>query len=50
MLRSPRFQLGALGPININSSTKAPGAVVEIVFSRSAFINLICVAQADDEL
>jgi hypothetical protein len=41
MLRRPRFQLGAFGPMKINSSTNAPGAVVEIVFSKSLFINLI---------
>jgi hypothetical protein len=36
--------------MKINSSTNAPGAVVEIVFSKSFFINLIWVDQAVDEL
>jgi hypothetical protein len=45
----PRFQEGACGPITFSCSTNAPGAELEIVFSKSSCINRIWVAHAEDE-
>ena len=49
-MRNPFFQLGACGPIKFNSSTKAPGDELEIVFNKSLEISVSCVAQAVDEV
>jgi hypothetical protein len=40
MVRIPFFHDGALGPKMESSSTRAPGALSEMVFTRVAFIVL----------